>query len=143
MPGSYRRTIGAMCAVLLVACSSPAPTNGRRAPTDQQASEATVQQLEQQVRAIAKAEGCETSEQCKAVPVGAKACGGPRYYLPYCPLTTDEAALTAKLEELKRAEDAYNRQAGIVSDCAMVMKPPLELVDGACQAQTATLRTPQ
>ena len=73
MPGFYHGAVASMCAILLAACTSPAPTNGRRPPTDEQARQARVQHLEQQVRARAKAERCETGEQCKAVPVGAKA----------------------------------------------------------------------
>jgi hypothetical protein len=124
--------------VLLLACSS-SPTNGRPPAAGRETSQATVEQLEAEARTLARAEGCTSSGQCKAAPVGAKPCGGPRYYLPYCPLTTDEQALASKLEELKRAEEAYNRETGAFSTCEFVMPPRLELVDGACRAAPATV----
>src|ERR1051326_8488877 len=62
--------------------------------------------LEEEAKAIAKVSGCASSE-CKAAAVGSRACGGPRYYLPYCAKTTDSAALYRKLDEVAKAEQAY------------------------------------
>ncbi len=128
-----RTTIGWAVALLLAACSS-SPTNDTAPTKTPAANQATVQQLEAEARALAKAEGCASGGQCKAAPVGVKPCGGPRYYLPYCPLTTDERALWAKLEELKRAEEAHNQQTGAISTCEFVTEPPLEVVGGVCRA---------
>jgi hypothetical protein len=69
--------------------------------------------------------------------MGAKACGGPKTYLPYCPLTTDTNALMRKLEELRVAEDEFNRKYGIMSDCAFVVEPSLTSANGTCQATPA------
>jgi hypothetical protein len=90
--------------------------------------------LEQQARAIAKADGCDRADQCTAAPVGAKPCGGPRTYLVYCKATTDEAALMRALEELKRAEESYNRSAGPVSDCSITPQPGVRLEGRTCTA---------
>ncbi|MBN1208668.1 MAG: hypothetical protein JXB05_27655 [Myxococcaceae bacterium] len=43
-----------------------------------------LQDLESQARSLAVAEGCSDASSCKAAPVGAMACGGPRDYLVYC-----------------------------------------------------------
>jgi hypothetical protein len=96
--------------------------------------EARVRELEQQARALAKADGCDRAEQCAAAPMGAKPCGGPRTYLVYCKATTDEAALMRALDELKRAEESSNRAAGIVSDCAIVPQPDVRLEGRTCTA---------
>src|SRR5688572_1044795 len=98
--------------------------------------EARVRELEQQARALARTEGCDQPSQCATAPVGAKACGGPRTYLVYCRATTDETALLRALDELKRAEEQYNKVAGIGSDCTFVTPPEVHLEGGACTAAT-------
>ncbi len=135
--------------VTLAACSSAGPSPAG-APTQpppgatatatvlagsRAADEAHLRQVEQEVRALAKADGCTESAQCRAVPVGVKECGGPRYWLPYCPLRTDEALLRVKLQELETAEQAFNRQYGVVSDCMYVAQPDVVSVGGSCVAQ--------
>jgi hypothetical protein len=91
--------------------------------------------LEREARALVRSNGCSSSDQCKLAPVGAKACGGPRYWLAYCAATTDSAALFRKLGELKAAEQAYNKTHGVVSDCSLARPPILEAVGGTCRAQ--------
>src|SRR3982751_1505906 len=56
--------------------------------------------LEREARALAKTDGCSTSETCRTAPVGWRGCGGPRSYLVYCAATTDSVALYRKLDEL-------------------------------------------
>jgi hypothetical protein len=95
----------------------------------------TLARLEREARALAKSRGCARSAQCKMAPVGAKACGGPRYWLAYCAVSTDSAALFRKLDELKAAEQAYNKAHGVVSDCSFAAPPIAEAAGGACRAQ--------
>jgi hypothetical protein len=97
----------------------------------------TLARLEREARALAKSSGCTSSAECRTAPVGAKACGGPRYWLAYCAATTDSAALFRKLNELKAAEQAYNKAHGVVSDCSFAAPPPLQAVGGSCRAQRA------
>jgi hypothetical protein len=97
----------------------------------------TIRRLEQEAMALAKTDGCTIADQCRMAPIGSRACGGPRYYLPYCRLTTDSAALFAKLEEIKRAEEEYNRRNQIGSTCEYRLPPAVELAGGACRAKTA------
>ena len=85
-----------------------------------------------QVRALAKTAGCATAGDCRALPVGRKACGGPRAYVVYCPASTDEAALQAKIGELDRADIEANR--GAVSDCMLVTEPDITVSGGQCRA---------
>ena len=101
---------------------------------DQSADRAHLARLEERAKAIATTTGCATASACAAAPVGAKACGGPRYYLPYCPLGTDVGALTATLADIERFERAFNERYGLASTCEFVMPPTLELAAGACRA---------
>ena len=122
--------------VVAFACSSP-PVGEQPVDTPPASSvidKATVAKLEAEARALVKTEGCASSGQCKAAPLGAKPCGGPRAYVVFCPLTTNELALTRKLDELRLAEERYNRENGLVSDCGMVTEPRVESVNGVCRA---------
>lgn len=127
----------AFAAVLVAGCARQEEPPAVETPsTSQEGSEARVRELEQQARALAKTEGCDQANQCATAPVGAKACGGPRSYLVYCKTTTDEAALLRALDELKRAEEAYNQSAGMVSDCMFVTPPAVRVDGGVCRAAT-------
>jgi hypothetical protein len=96
---------------------------------------AAIEQLEAQAKAIAKVDGCNSVSECRAAPVGSRACGGPRYYIPYCARTTDSAALFNKLAQVAKAEQAYNRKYQIVSTCEYRMPPAPSLSGGACNSQ--------
>ncbi|HVF40089.1 MAG TPA: hypothetical protein VM939_09315 [Gemmatimonadaceae bacterium] len=96
---------------------------------------AAIEQLEQQAKALAKTAGCDTNESCRAAAVGSRACGGPRYYLPYCAKTTDSAALAAKLSEVAKAEQAYNQKYQLASTCEFRMPPLVESAGGSCVAR--------
>ena len=91
--------------------------------------------LENQAKALVKADGCSSSDQCRTAPVGSRACGGPRYYLVYCAKTTDSAALFAKLKEVSAAEEQYNKRYQLASTCEFRMPPKVALIGSSCQAQ--------
>ena len=95
---------------------------------------ATIMRLEREARAIAKAGPCADAGGCRTAPVGNRPCGGPRAYIVYCAATTDTTALFAKLRELARAEDEYNRRMGLGSTCEFRMPPETTLTGGTCRA---------
>lgn len=143
-----RTVIGMAALALVLACTGrqgepQPPAGGDRTQQDgdgaagaqQPQDEATIRRLEEEARALARTDGCASAGQCAAAPVGAKACGGPRGYVAYCTLTTDTAALHAKLAELERVEREYNARHQIVSDCMLVVEPPLALEGGRCVAR--------
>lgn len=119
------------CFVLLLAA---AVTLGCDPLKSEEEDRAALQRLEQEARALANTTGCSTASECRTAPVGSKACGGPRTYLVYCAATTDSVALFRKLDELKRAEDDFNRRYGVVSTCDFVLPPAVTLSGGECQA---------
>lgn len=95
---------------------------------------ARVVRLDREVRALVRTEGCSTSGECRAAPVGHRPCGGPRDYVVYCARTTDTVALKTKLEELVAAEREYHQKSGMVSTCEFRMPPQTALVAGSCRA---------
>lgn len=132
-------------AILVSACTQPAPTNGPRNPAgdatyvvtgDQQADWQRILQIEEQAKALVKTDGCTSADQCRSAPVGSRACGGPRYYLVYCARTTDSAALFRKIEDVAAAERAFNTRYQIMSTCEFRMPPSVGVTGGLCAAQT-------
>lgn len=111
------------------------PPGGSGSVGTQQSDWSAIEQLEVQAKAIAKAAGCTASSGCRAAPVGSRACGGPRYYIPYCSTATDSAALYKKLDEVAKAERAYNAKYQIVSTCEFRMPPAVESTGGVCVAK--------
>ncbi len=132
---------------LFAACSAPGPDDGvssNQAPPAANnqspaltgvdtATDPAVRRLEREAIALARTGGCSSAEQCRSAPVGSRGCGGPRFYLPYCPLTTDTAALLAKLAEVEQAERDYNQRNNIASTCEMRLPGDLEVAAGACR----------
>lgn len=140
-----RATLGSMLLVFFAAaCAPSSPGTGDTAGGDLDSAsaaqdrpedlQAEVARLERRLRALAIAEGCDSAGQCKTAPVGERACGGPREYVVYCPLTTDEPALLAAVDSLKRAEMRHNQATGAVSTCEYRMPPNMDVVAGSCVA---------
>jgi len=132
-----------LAALLLGACAkgpvaseqppeNPPPGSGTGLTGNQQSDWAAIERLEVQAKAIAKTSGCQASSECRTAPVGNRACGGPRYYIPYCAKTTDSVALFAKLAEVAKAEDEYNRKYQIASTCEFRMPPDVVVAGGSC-----------
>jgi len=116
--------------------SGRGPPLGSVGDTATQTSDwAAIEQLEAQAKAIAKVEGCSSASECRAAPVGSKACGGPRYFIAWCAKTTDSAALYSKLAQITKAEQAYNRKYKIVSTCELRLPPVPTLSGGACKGE--------
>jgi hypothetical protein len=139
------RIVSALFAISLaaVACSQSAPGVVPAGPGgdqvvftgDQKADWAQIVSLEDQAKALVRADGCSSAAQCRTAAVGSKACGGPRYYLVYCSKTTDSAALSRKLDAVASAERAYNQRYNIASTCEFRMPTTVALSGTSCQAQ--------
>ena len=111
------------------------PDANAAVPASQQSDWAAIEKIEAEAKTMAKTGGCSASGDCRAAPVGSRACGGPRYYLPYCAKTTDSVALFRKLDEVAKAEQAYNKKYNLASTCEFRMPPTVNAVGGSCVAQ--------
>lgn len=139
-----RRCAPAIIALALTAAQCPQKPEAR-AGTDTAAQPATphpsesdqdrMARLEREARALAKADGCTSADQCRAAPVGERPCGGPRDYVVYCARTTDSAGLYRKLAELRQAEMAYNKKSGAMSTCEFRTSPEVGISSGSCKAR--------
>jgi len=139
------RSLSAVFAISLVvaACSQGTngtvpvgPGSGKIVITgDQKADWEQIVALENQAKALIKAEGCSSAGECRTAPVGSRGCGGPRYYLVYCSATTDSAALFKKLDAVAAAEREFNTHYKVMSTCEFRMPPTVALAGGSCRAQ--------
>ena len=90
--------------------------------------EITAKNLEKQlteIHSVINVDSCSETGECRFLAYGSKACGGPQGYLLFSN-QVDIEALTKMVEEYNKAEDAYNKKFGVISDC-MVVAPPAQL----------------
>ncbi|MCM4159076.1 hypothetical protein FHG64_08800 [Antarcticibacterium flavum] len=97
--------------------------------------EVTREQLDQQlvaIEALIEEGSCTENSQCRFIPYGSKACGGPQGYLIFSS-NVDVDELQTKVDAYTKAEATYNKQEGIMSDCSIPPEPAkLGCVDGNC-----------
>ena len=137
------RSVSVVFAIALIAaaCSQGSPGRVPIGPGgdkiiltgDQKADWGQIVELENQAKALAKADGCGSAAQCRTAPVGSRACGGPRYYIVYCAQSTDSAALFRKLDAIAAAEREFNTRYNVMSTCEFRMPPNVTFSGGSCQ----------
>lgn len=65
---------------------------------------------------------CEDAEDWAYAPYGAKACGGPQWYIAY-PTTIDVEEFLVRIETYTQAENDYNIKWGVFSTCDITPQP--------------------
>ena len=65
---------------------------------------------------------CENSENWTFAPYGAKACGGPQWFVAY-PTTIDTEEFLKRIEVYTKAEQDYNIKWGVFSTCDIFSQP--------------------
>lgn len=128
--------------ILLLACTAcsaagpaapPATAPAVPAATAPAASSGLTAQMRAQIGTAA----CTESAQCKTVPLGARACGGPEGYLAYSTVTTPGAPLQSLAERYAQQRRAEQTASGMMSTCQMLVDPGAVCQAGACQLRTA------
>lgn len=76
---------------------------------------------------------CSDGAQCRTLPVGARACGGPEAYLAYSTANLSEPALKALAERYQRDRQAQNEASGMMSTCRVIPDPGAVCRAGTCQ----------
>lgn len=123
--------------LLLVACSActsqaGAPPAQDSAPAAQGEAAATVAELKRLVGAAS----CSSSAQCRTLPVGARPCGGPDFYLAWSSPHPNQAGLLALAERSRSQRKAESERTGELSTCQHIPDPGAVCVAGACQLAT-------
>lgn len=128
-------TAAAVTALSGASCTGPRQPSGGAKNADTSAARAALSRLEADARALVSTNGCNMASRCRAAPIGARVCGGPRTYVAYCAATTDSMALFKKLDQLKTAETQINQQAGMLGTCEFLMPPTVTSQGGSCTIQ--------
>lgn len=122
-------------AFLMAVLAGAACASNTGVPGSEESDRKQIEALEAEAKSVVSTSGCSVSGDCRAAPVGSRGCGGPRYYLAYCAKTTDSAALYRKLDEVSKAEQAYNLKYQVISTCEFRTPPAVEAIGGSCQAR--------
>ena len=88
--------------------------------------------LSAQIKAEIGTAACDNAQQCRTLPVGHKACGGPEGYRAWSTKTSDGtklAQLAARQAEEQKSADAAS---GRMSTCSMVTDPGATCSAGRC-----------
>jgi hypothetical protein len=79
---------------------------------------------------------CSVDGDCRALPMGALACGGPSRFVPYSIRGTDEGALSRLSEEHQRLSREQLQASGPVAGPCIALLPAVprcELVQLSCK----------
>lgn len=106
--------------------------NCAEAPHAFQGKSEQMKATEERIQEILETDYCQSDEQCKVLPFGAKACGGPREFLVH-----SSAANWDELEVLvlqyNDFEQKSNIATGAISTCEMAVAPEqIRCVNNKC-----------
>ncbi len=79
--------------------------------------------IEAEIRTRIGPAACLVDEDCRALPLGALACGGPSGYVPYSIRGTDEGALSRLSADHQRLSAEQVAQQGRFGTCVAVPVP--------------------
>lgn len=128
------------------ACTSQAqdPQRKTAAPGNAVAPAAVPEQGEllARIRAMAADASCSDHGQCRSLPIGHLACGGPQSYLAYSTLKANEGTMRELGERYKAQRQAEVVKRGEVSTCRYLPDPGAVCVSGTCQLGAASAAAP-
>lgn len=90
-----------------------------------------------QIKQLIGTAACTSTADCCTVAIGARACGGPEYYLPWSTMATDGAALNRLAETHSAQRRAAIKASGEQSTCSIPRDPGAICVSGQCRLGTA------
>lgn len=114
-------------APVLASVPAPAP-----APRPVAAATPAAGNLMAQIKAEIGNAACDSSQQCRSLPVGQRACGGPEAYLPYSTKVSDAAKLQRLAAQQSAEQRDQNTRSGMISTCQAIMDPGATCSAGKC-----------
>jgi hypothetical protein len=91
----------------------------------------------QQIQAEIGDASCDTNQQCRTLPVGHRACGGPESFLAYSTERGDSAKLLRLAAQHTAARKEQNEGSGMISTCQAITDPGATCSAGRCVAGNA------
>lgn len=95
------------------------------------------QRLARELRALIGPAACTADSQCRSLPVGAKACGGPAGYWAWSTKDGDAQRITDLAARQAEAQRHEIEASGLRSNCALLADPGVACVAGRCQTPPA------
>jgi hypothetical protein len=92
------------------------------------------------LRALGAASQCRQTTDCRTVPVGVRACGGPAAYLAVAKADEEAALELARRHAAQRREEMARRPEP-PSTCEVIRDPGAQCVAGRCVAGNTALPT--
>lgn len=128
---------GALAVLLgLSACSGVSATGNGAASSAPAASApaapASTQGMWQKIQAEIGDAACDSSTQCRTMPVGHKSCGGPESYVAYSTKSGNAARLLEMGTQYAAARKAENQDSGMVSNCMLERDPGATCAANRC-----------
>jgi hypothetical protein len=114
--------------VLFMACTKEATLT----PADE---DKQLTQLAKDIEEFAKNKACTGGDNCRAMAMGSKACGGPTSYIIYSSSKTDEKLLSEKVKQYTDLEKEINIKYNRVSDCRFLLPPTVDCLNGVCASK--------
>lgn len=128
----FRQTLLALAWTLAAATTACADGQVRpvRAPEPQPDPEAA---LMARIQAEIGSARCDSDAQCRTLPLGHKACGGPLRFVPWSVAVSRGDKLQAWADELAALQRKRQSQSGMVSNCMVLMDPGARCLQQRCQ----------
>ncbi|WP_408098034.1 hypothetical protein ACJVC5_03670 [Peredibacter sp. HCB2-198] len=76
---------------------------------------------------------CAKASDCKIIPIGSRACGGPSSYMITSQFNSNMAELEYLATQTEVKQAAYNRNYNVMSICTLVMPPEAKCVASYCR----------
>ena len=81
---------------------------------------------------------CRADADCRTVPLGHRACGGPSSYRAYSLLGGQQARILALAQAQREAMRQQVERSGLVSDCRALADPGAQCQAGRCVPRADT-----
>lgn len=111
-------------------------TPGATAPTPP--AKAAPEDLAARISAEIGDAACDSSQQCRTLAYGHKACGGPERYVAYSTKRGDSARLAQLAQQLADQRRRQDEAEGMMSTCSAVLDPGAVCSAGRCTLQPGT-----
>ncbi len=129
-PGHCRHSrwpAGLLLAAMLVACQAQPLASGS-APSGAAAEAALLQRIHAEVGSAA----CSSQADCRTLPMGSKACGGPAGWLAWSASASQGDRLQTLAAELAARQQQRQAAEGMMSTCSVVPDPGARCEAGRC-----------
>lgn len=144
-----RSALSLLALCLAAACSAaggvaPKPGSESAVAADTgpaQAPAMSAAALMAQVQQLIGQAPCDSDAQCRSLPMGARACGGPNLHLAWSAPATDALALQRAADRYTQQQALSQQRSGVVGICVVELDPGAYCKRPAAGAGRCTLRS--